>query len=42
MNEMPFASAESFKGNISQQHISDPTAYERSNYIEILQKKQWS
>ena len=24
-----------------QQHISDPTAYERSNYIQILENKSW-
>lgn len=42
MNDMPFKSVESFKGAMSQRHISDPSAYERSNYIEILQKKQWA
>lgn len=42
MNDMPFASVESFKGTMSQQNILDPSAYERSNYIEILQKKQWT
>lgn len=36
MNDTPFQSIESFKGSMSQQHISDPTAYERSNYIQIL------
>jgi dihydroorotate dehydrogenase (fumarate) len=40
MKDMPFASVESFKGTMSQQNIADPSAYERSNYIEILHKKQ--
>lgn len=31
-----FESIDSFKGVMSQQHISDPTAYERANYIKIL------
>ena len=31
-----FESIESFKGSMSQQHISDPTAFERANYIKIL------
>lgn len=42
MDDMPFPSVESFKGTMSQQHISDPSAYERANYIEILQKKSWA
>jgi len=37
MNRMGFDSIDSFKGSMSQQHISDPTAYERSNYIKILE-----
>lgn len=37
MNDMPFKSIEAFKGSMSQLHISDPTAYERSNYIQILE-----
>ena len=32
-----FDNIESFKGRMSQQHISDPTAYERANYIKILE-----
>ncbi|HEY8690513.1 MAG TPA: dihydroorotate dehydrogenase-like protein [Chitinophagaceae bacterium] len=31
-----FDSIDSFKGVMSQQHISDPTDYERANYIKIL------
>jgi dihydroorotate dehydrogenase (fumarate) len=42
MNDMPFESVGSFRGIMSQQNITDPSAYERSNYIEILQKKQWA
>ncbi len=37
MYMMGFESIDSFKGNMSQQHISDPTAYERANYIKILE-----
>jgi dihydroorotate dehydrogenase (fumarate) len=37
MNKMGFESIDSFKGSMSQQHISDPTAYERANYIKILE-----
>jgi dihydroorotate dehydrogenase (fumarate) len=37
MNKMGFESIASFKGSMSQQHISDPTAYERANYIKILE-----
>ncbi len=41
MQDMGFQSINDFKGSMSQQHISDPTAYERSNYIQILEDKQW-
>ncbi|MBS1794737.1 MAG: dihydroorotate dehydrogenase-like protein [Acidobacteria bacterium] len=41
MNEMQFASIEAFKGSMSQQHISDPSAFERSNYIQIIENKAW-
>ena len=37
MYRMGFDSIDSFKGSMSQQHISDPTAYERANYIKILE-----
>lgn len=37
MYMMGFDSLDSFKGSMSQQHISDPTAYERANYIKILE-----
>jgi dihydroorotate dehydrogenase (fumarate) len=37
MFEMGFDSIESFKGSMSQQNIADPTAYERANYIKILE-----
>ncbi len=39
MNDMPFHSIDEMKGQMSQQHVSDPTAYERSNYIQILESK---
>lgn len=34
---MGFDDISSFKGTMSQQNISDPTAYERANYIKILE-----
>lgn len=37
MYMMGFDDLKSFRGTMSQQHISDPTAYERSNYIKILE-----
>jgi dihydroorotate dehydrogenase (fumarate) len=37
MQEMGFKSVDAFKGAMSQQHVSDPTAYERANYIKILE-----
>ena len=36
MYRMGFDSIDSFRGSMSQQHISDPTAYERANYIRLL------
>ncbi len=41
MDEMRFPSISSFKGSMSQKEISDPTAYERSNYIQILGSESW-
>jgi dihydroorotate dehydrogenase (fumarate) len=37
MHSMDFKSVEAFKGSMSQQHVSDPSAYERANYIRILE-----
>ena len=37
MYMMGFDTIESFKGTMSQQRISNPTAYERANYIKILE-----
>jgi dihydroorotate dehydrogenase (fumarate) len=37
MYMMGFDDIASFKGSMSQQNIPDPTAYERSNYIKILE-----
>jgi dihydroorotate dehydrogenase (fumarate) len=37
MYMMGFDTIYSFKGSMSQQNISDPTAYERANYIKILE-----
>jgi dihydroorotate dehydrogenase (fumarate) len=39
MYMMGFESINSFRGNMSQQHISDPIAYERANYIKILDRR---
>lgn len=35
-----FETLDAFKGVMSQQHISDPTAYERANYIRILESQK--
>ena len=35
-----FDSIDAFKGVMSQQHISDPTSYERANYIRILESRK--
>jgi dihydroorotate dehydrogenase (fumarate) len=40
MHHKGFESVEAFKGAMSQQNISDPTAYERANYIKILESKR--
>jgi dihydroorotate dehydrogenase (fumarate) len=37
MYMMGFDTIKAFKGSMSQQNISDPTAYERANYIKILE-----
>ncbi|MBK7873078.1 MAG: dihydroorotate dehydrogenase-like protein [Saprospiraceae bacterium] len=37
MHMMGFDTVEAFRGVMSQQNISDPTAYERANYIRILE-----
>ena len=37
MFTMGFDNLNAFKGSMSQQHIVDPTAYERANYIKILE-----
>ncbi len=41
MEEMQFPALGAFKGSLSQQHISDPTAYERANYIQIVDGREW-
>ncbi len=40
MHHKGFESINAFKGVMSQQNISDPTAYERANYIKILESKK--
>ncbi len=39
MHMMGFDSLEAFRGSMSQLHVSDPTAYERANYIKILKNR---
>ncbi len=41
MLDQQFPNIDSFKGLMSQQHVPDPTAYERSNYIQIIENKNW-
>ncbi len=40
MEKMEFDSISGFRGILSQQHISDPTAYERANYIKVLHSRR--
>jgi dihydroorotate dehydrogenase (fumarate) len=40
MRMMEFRSLKDFKGTLSQQHVSDPTAFERANYIKVLQSRR--
>jgi len=37
MDSMGFQSLEYFKGSMNQSNVSDPTAYQRANYIRILE-----
>ncbi len=37
MYRMGFENLQAFRGSMSQKNISDPTAYERANYIKILE-----
>lgn len=43
MDQMQFSSLKAFQGVMSQQNVSDPSAYERANYIKILEagKVDW-
>lgn len=40
MEQQHFKSIQAFRGSLSLQHISDPSAYERANYIKILESKK--
>lgn len=40
MQRTGFQSVEGFKGSMSQRNVSDPTAYERANYIRILENEK--
>jgi len=37
MQRLNFDSIDGFRGVLSQQNIHDPTAYERANYIRIME-----
>ncbi|TNE61599.1 MAG: dihydroorotate dehydrogenase-like protein [Bacteroidetes bacterium] len=37
MKEMQFRSVDAFKGVLSQRNVADPSAFERANYIKILE-----
>lgn len=40
MDSMGFKSLDYFKGSMNQSNVSDPTAYERANYIRILENAE--
>lgn len=40
MDSQKFGSIQAFKGKLSQEHIADPTSYERANYIKVLESKK--
>jgi dihydroorotate dehydrogenase (fumarate) len=40
MTEMQFKTIDAFRGSMSQLHISDPSAFERGNYIQIVGNKK--
>ncbi len=42
MEEHEYTSVAQMKGCMSQQHVADPTAFERANYIKILENYQSS
>ncbi len=37
MEEHEYASIQQMKGSMSQQHVAEPAAYERANYLKVLQ-----
>jgi dihydroorotate dehydrogenase (fumarate) len=36
LNEQEYESIQQLKGSVSQQHAIDPSAYERANYVQVL------
>lgn len=40
MHTKEFENIDAFKGLMSQEHISDPTGYERANYIKVLESQK--
>jgi dihydroorotate dehydrogenase (fumarate) len=38
MEERDYSSVQQMKGSMSQQNVADPTAFERANYIKILER----
>ncbi len=43
MEERDYDAVEQLKGSMSQRHVADPSAFERANYIKVLEsyKTQW-
>lgn len=42
MDRMGFESVAGFRGAMSQLHLANPTDYERSNYIHIMEDAKWN
>ncbi len=40
MEKRDYSSVQQMKGSMSQQHVADPSAFERANYIKVLQSYQ--
>ena len=36
LSEHEYESVQQLKGSVSQQHAIDPSAYERANYVQVL------
>jgi dihydroorotate dehydrogenase (fumarate) len=40
LEQQGYASVEQMKGSMSQKSVADPTAFERANYIKVIQAFQ--